>query len=221
MNPKRPLLPSPAALAAIALVASGVLAYELYNSFLIEVPAKCMAILVHKTGKDIENSDSIAPSDRDKGVRPEDYKGVQPDVLTEGRYYYNPYNWAWTVVPQIEIPAGKLGVRIRLYGEDLPPSELLAKETQKGIVPEILFPGRYSINALLVDPAQPRPADAGNNRYAEIIELHNPVTVPAGYKGVKTLVSGRFPKRLMRSSCPRERTFAACRPRPWSRARIT
>ena len=154
MNPKRPLLPSPAALAAIALVASGVLAYELYNSFLIEVPAKCMAILVHKTGKDIENSDSIAPSDRDKGVRPEDYKGVQPDVLTEGRYYYNPYNWAWTVVPQIEIPAGKLGVRIRLYGEDLPPSELTRQGNAKGHCARDPLSRPLSINALLVDPAQ-------------------------------------------------------------------
>ena len=105
-----------------------------------------MAILIHKTGKDLENSDSIAPS--------EEYKGVQPAVLTEGRYYYNPYNWAWTVVPQIEIPAGKLGVRIRLYGENLPTGELIAfKESQKGIVPEVLYPGRYAINAQLVDPA--------------------------------------------------------------------
>src|SRR5580658_6849758 len=99
-NSNRPLLPSPAALAVIAVAAVAVLAYELYNSCLIEVPNKHMAILVHKTGKDLDNSDSIAPS--------EEHKGVQPAVLTEGRYYYNPYNWAWTVVPQIEIPAGKL-----------------------------------------------------------------------------------------------------------------
>ena len=181
MNPRHRPFASPAALAAIALVATGVLLYEIYNSCLIEVPAKYMAVLVHKTGRDIENSDSIAPS--------EEYKGVQPVPLTEGRYYYNPYNWAWTVVPQIEIPTGKLGVRIRLYGENLPPGELLAKESQKGIVPEVLYPGRYAINALLVDPAEKRPPDPTNNRYAEIIELHEPVTIPAGFKGVKTLVS--------------------------------
>ena len=123
-------------MAAIAVIAIGVLVYEFYNSFLIEVPNKHMAVLVHKTGKDLDNSESLAPS--------EEYKGVQPVVLTEGRYYYNPYNWAWTVVPQIEIPAGKLGVRIRLYGENLPTGELIAfKESQKGIVPEVLYPGRY------------------------------------------------------------------------------
>ena len=157
MNAKRPQLPSPAALAAIAVMAIGVLVYEVYNSCLIEVPNKHMAILVHKTGKDLDNSDSIAPS--------EEYKGVQPVVLTEGRYYYNPYNWAWTVVPQIEIPAGKLGVRIRLYGENLPTGELIAfKESQKGIVPEVLYPGRYAINAQLVDPAGKKETERVNNQ---------------------------------------------------------
>jgi len=166
----------------IAVVAIGVLAYELYTSFLIEVPNKHMAILVHKTGLDLDNSQSIAPSD--------EYKGVQPVVLTEGRYYYNPYNWTWTVVPQIEIPAGKLGVRIRLYGENLPDGELIAyKESQKGIVPEVLYPGRYAINAQLVDPTANKPPDPIHNGYAEIIELHDPVTIPAGFKGVKTQVS--------------------------------
>ncbi len=189
MNPSanRPLLPSPAVLAVIAVVAIAVLVYELYNAFLIEVPNKNMAILLHKTGKDLDNSDSIAPSD--------EYKGVQPAVLTEGRYYYNPYNWAWTVVPQIEIPAGKLGVRIRLYGENLPTGELIAfKESQKGIVPEVLLPSRYAINAQLVDPAANKVPAAVNNGYAEIIELHDPVTIPAGFKGVKTLVSAPLPE---------------------------
>jgi len=181
-------MPSPGALAAIALIAAGVLLYEIYNSCLIEVPNKHMAILLHKTGKDLDNSESIAPS--------EEYKGIQSTVLTEGRYYYNPYNWAWTVVPQIEIPAGKLGVRIRLYGENLPNAELIAfKESQKGIVPEVLYPGRYAINAQLVDPADKKAANVVHNGYAEIIELHDPVTIPAGFKGVKTLVSAPLPEK--------------------------
>ena len=188
MNSNRPQLPNPAALAAIAIAAIGVLLYEVYNSCLIEVPNKHMAILVHKTGKDLDNSESIAPS--------EQYKGVQPTVLIEGRYYYNPYNWGWTVVPQIEIPAGKLGVRIRLYGENLPTGELIAVEkSQKGIVPEVLYPGRYAINAQLVDPAQQKAREPANNGYAEIIELHDPVTIPAGFKGVKTLVSAPLPEK--------------------------
>ncbi|MEI8371765.1 MAG: SPFH domain-containing protein [Planctomycetota bacterium] len=187
MNSRRPQLPNPAALAAIAIVAIGVLLYETYTACLIEVPNKHMAILIHKTGKDLDNSQSIAPS--------EEYKGVQAAVLTEIRCYYNPYNWAWTVVPQIEIPAGKLGVRIRLYGEDLPTGELIAsKESQKGIMPGILVSGRYSINAQLVDPAEKKALGPVNNGYAEIIELYDPVTIPAGFKGVRTLVSAPLPE---------------------------
>ena len=36
--------------------------------------------------------------------------------------------------------------------------------------------------------------EAANNGYAEIIELHDPVTIPAGFKGVKTLVSAPLPE---------------------------
>ena len=101
-------------------------------------------------GKDLESGVILAPS--------QEYKGVQQEVLTEGRYYYNPYDWTWQVVPQVEIPEGKLGVRIRMYGEDLAAGELIAwKESQKGIVPEVLHPGRYPINACVAG-SERRPA---------------------------------------------------------------
>ena len=79
-----------------------------------------MAVLTHKIGKDLEPGVILAPS--------EEYKGVQEEVLTEGRYYYNPYIWDWQVVPQVEIPEGKLGVRIRMYGEDLPAGRIDRRE---------------------------------------------------------------------------------------------
>jgi hypothetical protein len=188
MYTKRPALQSPVTLLVIALIVLAALLYETYNACLIEVPAKYMAILVHKTGSDLDNTQSIAPSD--------EYKGVQAGVLTEGRYYYNPYNWSWTVEPQIEIPAGKLGVRIRLFGESLPTGQLIAAlDSQKGIVPEVLYPGRYAINAQLVtSPGANTVAPAGS-RCAEIIELHDPVTIPAGFKGVMTLVSAKMPEK--------------------------
>jgi regulator of protease activity HflC (stomatin/prohibitin superfamily) len=187
MNTKRSPSSSLIALLVIVLVGVGVL-YELYSAFLIEVPAKYMAILVHKTGRDLDNSQSIAPSD--------EYKGVQTAVLTEGRYYYNPYNWSWAVVPQIEIPAGKLGVRIRLYGENLTTGELIAPlDSQKGIVPEVLYPGRYAINAQLANLPGTGRFDSGANHCAEVIELHDPVTIPAGFKGVMTLVSAKLPAK--------------------------
>ena len=163
----------------------------MYSEMRIDVPAKHMAILMKKTGNDLEPGMIIAPT--------QDYKGVQKDVLTEGRYYYNPYVWNSEVVPQVEIPEGKLGVRIRIYGEDLAAGELIAwKETQKGIVPEVLRPGRYPINGFIQGTTPVR------NDYAEMIELHDPVSIPAGYKGLLTNLAATMPEKANQILSPKD-----------------
>ena len=120
----------------------------------------------------------LAPPPRDGKYY---YKGVQTSpnkgVLTEGRYFYNPFYWDWEIGPQFVVTDGKIGVRVSLQGDDLPPGRVLAEPGQKGILREVLKPGRYPYNP-----------------YAEKIEEHDPVTVPAGYRGVVTLLAGREPK---------------------------
>jgi regulator of protease activity HflC (stomatin/prohibitin superfamily) len=154
----------------------------IYEECRIDVPKMHMAILTHKTGLDIGRHDILAPTS--------EHKGVMNDVLTEGRYYYNPYDWTWEVVPQVEIPEGSLGVRIRMYGENLSAGELIArKDNQKGIVAKVLNPGRYAINACVMDGKTKPRANA-----AEIIELHKPVTVPAGFKGLVTELTAEMPR---------------------------
>ena len=96
-----------------------------------------IAVLVRKTGTNPPSGTIIA----DKGQ-----KGIQLDVLSEGRYFLNPYTWKWSVHPITDIPAGKLGVLTRLYGKDLPPGQILAKPDTKGILPEILSAGKHRIN---------------------------------------------------------------------------
>ncbi len=160
------------AILLLAMAAAGGL-YWAYDQVRIEVPADSVAVLIRKTGQDIANGDEVAPSEK--------HKGVQSKVLEPGRYLfkYDPYNWGWEVVKQIVIPDGKLGVRIRLHGDDLPYGEFLAtQENQKGIVPGVLMPGRYPINP-----------------YLESVELHDPQIVPAGFKGVMTNLSGPIPSK--------------------------
>lgn|SRR5579872_3813688 len=161
-----------AVFAALAVFGLGLL-WIFYSQFVINVPAYHVGILVKKTGKDLANTDIVAP---DAG-----FKGVQKDVLDVGRYFfkYDPYNWAWEIKEQKLIPDGKIGVKIRLYGEDLPYGEFLAyDDRQKGIVPGVLLPSRYPINPYLYQ-----------------VEEHEPQIVPAGYKGVVVNRAGKIPSR--------------------------
>jgi regulator of protease activity HflC (stomatin/prohibitin superfamily) len=168
-----------AGLAAAALLILAILGYTMLR---IDVPAGHVAVLVQKTGADIANADAVAPDAQ--------HKGLQLNVLTEGRYFYNPYYWEWNVYPMVEVPAGKMGVRVRLYGDNLPYGHFLAKqENQKGIVPEVLRPGRYPINAVIKGQEAERP----RQDYVEIVELFDPVTIPAGFRGVVTNLAGTIP----------------------------
>lgn len=142
--------------------------FGVYSSCRIEVGRGQVAVLIQKTGKDIPNGEEVAPS--------AEYKGVQRALLTEGRYFRNPYNWKWKVIDQIEIGSGEMGVKVSLTGDDLGYGEFLAvvdpatgEAKTKGIVPTVLNPGRYPINPYLYS-----------------VELQKPVTIPAGFKGVIT-----------------------------------
>lgn len=184
-----PLLQLGFAGVVLFLLAFAVATYVAYSFFCINIPSKHIAVLTKKTGKDLSNNEEIAPS--------EEYKGIQKEVLSEGRHFRNPFNWDWEIYPMVEIPEGKMGVRVRLHGNDLGEGHFVAAMDQdKGIVPQELMPGRYAINAKVVDNAS---GQVIQNRtkadYAEIVELHEPVTIPAGYKGVVTNLSGPVPQQ--------------------------
>jgi regulator of protease activity HflC (stomatin/prohibitin superfamily) len=146
-----------------------------YNQCKIDVGTGDQAVLIRKVGRDLEPDMELAPPwTKEKGY----YKGVQPGVLTEGRYFYNPFYWDWEIKPQFLVPDGKCGVRIALTGRPLPPNEVLATRDQKGIRPGVLEQG----------------ARVPYNWYAEQIELNDMVFIPPGYRGVVTLVSGAPPR---------------------------
>ncbi len=161
-----------------------------YSICMVDVPSKHMVIRIRKTGKDLPNDQEIAPS--------EEYKGVQKSVLADGRDFFNPWTWSWIIVPQPTIPEGKIGVRIRMYGDDLPAAEFIAwKETDKGIVPDVLMPGLYPINAIVIDKSNANSQatePSSRQNYAERIELYNLVDIPAGFVGVLTNLAGPLPK---------------------------
>ena len=171
-------------LSATGLIVTGAVAVGVagigYNLCKIEVGTGYQAVLIRKAGLDLEPDMELAPPPKDGKTY---YKGVQAGglndgVLTEGRYFYNPYYWSWEISKQFEVPDGKIGVRLALSGEELPAGQVLAEPGQKGILRDVLKPGRYPYNP-----------------YAEQIELRDTVTVPAGFRGVVTLLAGKAPAK--------------------------
>ncbi len=165
----------------IGLIILGVV---VYRNCRVDVGTGQMAILIRKTGEDVKNGDEAAPSLNNKGI--------QQVFLTEGRYFtnpwdtgprfFNPYDWDWEVVDQLTIPPDKMAVLVSLAGDDLAYGEFLGEvdesrnPVKKGIVPDVLRPGRYPVHPYLFE-----------------VELHEPVTIEAGFQGVVTNLAGPFP----------------------------
>ncbi|MDF7798902.1 SPFH domain-containing protein [Pontiellaceae bacterium B1224] len=132
----------------------------------IEPGAGQIAVLIRKTGDNLPPGQVIA-------LEP-GQKGIQLEVLSEGRYFRNPYTWSWKTHRILDVPAGKLGVMTRLYGTDLAPSSIIAGDGEKGIVEEILRPGKYRINP-----------------YAYHVALFDAINISPGQVGVVTALTGR------------------------------
>ncbi len=124
-----------------------------------------IAILVRKTGRNLPPEAILAPGPG--------YKGIQEDVLPEGRYFRNPWDWEWRYAKAVDIPAGKFGVLVRKFGDDLPEGEILAREGTRGILPDVLGTGKHRINP-----------------YAYEVKLYDDITIKPGHVGVVTELTG-------------------------------
>jgi regulator of protease activity HflC (stomatin/prohibitin superfamily) len=151
--------------ALLIFVALGILPVFIWFFCRIEPGADQIAVLIHKTGENLADGEIIATSPNQKGI--------QLEVLPAGRYFKNPYTWGWEIKRVTDIPAGQLGVITRLYGKDLPPGQIIASEGTKGILPDILRPGKYFINP-----------------YAEHVEVYDAISIRPGHVGVTISLIG-------------------------------
>lgn len=153
-------------LSAIIPLVLLVLAGWIWWGWRIEPENGEVAILMKKTGENLPPEAILSPG-------PE-YKGIQTDVLPEGRYFRNPWTWEWKYFKALDIPAGKFGVLVRKFGKDLPAGEIIARdETTKGIVRDVLGTGRHRINP-----------------YAYDVKLYDDITIKPGHVGVVTRLTG-------------------------------
>ena len=154
------------AIAVVVPVAFVALAAWIWWGWRIEPENGQIAVLMKKTGKDLPPEAILSPG-------PE-YKGIQADVLPEGRYFRNPWTWEWKYFRAMDIPAGKFGVLVRKFGKDLPAGEIIARDDSfKGIVRDVLGTGRHRINPFAYD-----------------VKLYDDITIKPGHVGVVTRLTG-------------------------------
>ena len=143
-----------------------VLAGWIWYGWRIEPENGEIAVLMKKTGRNLPAEAILAPG-------PE-FKGIQAEVLPEGRYFRNPWTWEWAYFKAFDVPAGKFGVLVRKFGKELPAGEIIARDdTYKGIVREVLGTGRHRINP-----------------YAYDVKLYDDITIKPGHVGVVTRLTG-------------------------------
>lgn len=160
----------------VALLMLGLPGYAIFTWYFcrIEVEPGHVAVLIAKTGDDLGPGEIVA-------TKP-GQKGIQLETLKPGRHFLNPLFWESEEVPMIQVPAGKVGVLTRLYGQtpDLTRGENLlvpmASEL-KGIVEEVLPPGTHE----RVNP------------WAYQVDIVDAVTIEAGFVGVVCNMVGKDP----------------------------
>ncbi|MBN2163554.1 MAG: hypothetical protein JXR25_16370 [Pontiellaceae bacterium] len=123
-----------------------------------------MAIITAKNGEALEPGQILAR----KGQ-----KGIWEEPLGEGRHFLNPIFYDRQVRPVTIIPPGRVGIVTSKVGQELPEGEFIAERGQKGIWQSVLGPGKYRMNP-----------------YGYNIEVVDAISIPIGYAGVITSLSG-------------------------------
>ncbi|MFZ4791161.1 MAG: SPFH domain-containing protein [Candidatus Competibacteraceae bacterium] len=124
-----------------------------------------MAILTAKTGETLPPGQILAQPGQ---------KGIEEEPLGEGRHFRDPLFYSYKIMPVIVIPTGKVGIVTSKVGTELPPGEFLAEPGQKGIWRHVLGPGKHRLNP-----------------YGYQVDIDDAVSIPVGYVGVTTSLSGQ------------------------------
>ncbi|KOR31305.1 hypothetical protein TI04_01605 [Achromatium sp. WMS2] len=133
-------------------------------TFRFYVPPGYMAIVTAKVGFQLPPGQILAAPGQ---------QGIQEAVLGEGRHFLNPFFYDWELAKNLDVPAGKVGIVVSKVGNSLPEGEFLAEVGQKGIWRQVLGPGTYRLNP-----------------YGYEVTLVDVISIPIGYVGVVTGLSG-------------------------------
>ena len=123
-----------------------------------------MAIITAKNGDPLDPGQILARNGQ---------KGIREETLGEGRHFFNPIFYEWEIVNVAIVQPGKVGIVTSKVGPKLAEGEFIAERGQKGIWRSVLGPGKYRMNP-----------------YGFNIEIVDAISIPIGYAGVITSLSG-------------------------------
>jgi hypothetical protein len=123
-----------------------------------------MAVITAKSGD---------PLDPDQILARDGQKGIREETLGEGRHFLNPIFNEWEIIDVILVQPGQVAIVTSKIGEKLTEGEFIAERGQKGIWRSVLGPGKYRMNP-----------------YGYNIEIVDAISIPIGYAGVITSLSG-------------------------------
>jgi len=147
-------------------------------------------VVINKFGKPLPPEMVVVPKDDNS------FKGVEEEVRGPGRYFLDPVEYDWKIVPQVSISAGdptkwawdsmgkltdpdsapQVGVVTLKQGPTTGENLEVVPNGNKGIQRDVLTPGTYKINP-----------------YLEEIKMEPAIVIPSGSVGVVTQLIGQTP----------------------------
>ena len=142
----------------------------------VEVKADTFLVKIKLWGNDLPEGEIVAPDSS--------YKGIQRELLSEGRHFLNPILFTYERHAIVNVPAGQCAVLTRKAGKEIDDErraagDFFAEAGERGIVREVLLPGKHRLNPYEYD-----------------FKLENAVSIESNQVGVKVLKYGKDPATL-------------------------
>ena len=161
----------------------------------VEVKADTFLVKINLWGKDLPEGEIVAPDSS--------YKGIQSELLSEGRHFLNPILFTYEKHAIVNVPAGQCAVLTRKSGTEIDDDrraagDYFAKAGERGIVHDVLLPGKHRLNPYEYDYKLVHAIEINSNQVgikvlkygrdpATLKDRTSVYVVPKGYRGVQEL----------------------------------
>ncbi|MBF0546351.1 MAG: hypothetical protein HQM08_18040 [Candidatus Riflebacteria bacterium] len=171
-------------ISALVILAMVLISFEvLYHSFFVYVPAGHMLVLNSQSGDAMPPGQLLAKPDQ---------KGVLEEVLGEGLHFIMPLVYKTEIYPNINVPAGKVGIVTSRVGKKPSRDSVVVNDDEQGVRRRVLTPGTYRLNP-----------------YGYKVDLQEAVTIRPGFVGFVTSLGGKNPSDVNSDlASPTGRIFA-------------